>query len=114
MKRREFPAKVKMAAFERADGRCEGCSAKLVPGKYQYDHAIPDATGGEPTLSNCVVLCSNCHGSKTATMDAPRIAKTRRQSQKHVGARPKPRQTIPGSRASGWKHKINGQWERRT
>lgn len=89
--RREFPAKVKVAAFERAGGRCEECTARLVPGNVQYDHRLPDAIGGEPTLENCVALCRACHGAKTSGEDVPRIAKKNRQHAKHVGAKPKGR-----------------------
>ena len=35
MSREEFPAKVKVAAFDRANGRCEVCGARLYVGKYQ-------------------------------------------------------------------------------
>ena len=43
MSRREFPAKVKLAAFKRAADRCERCAAPLLPGRFDYDHVIPDA-----------------------------------------------------------------------
>lgn len=87
--RREFPTKIRVAAFERAVGRCETCTGELYTGKFHYDHRIPDALGGEPTLENCVVLCVNCHRGKTAADDIPRIAKTYRIRQKHLNARAK-------------------------
>lgn len=51
MSRREFSKRVMRDAFLRAGGRCEGdgCGARLTPGKFAYDHIIPDALGGEPT-----------------------------------------------------------------
>lgn len=78
--RREFPKQVKRDAFVRANGHCEGkkCGAFLTLGKYHYDHEIPDALGGEPTLENCVVLCIACHREKTSRSDVPAIAKTKR------------------------------------
>ncbi len=89
-KRSEFSPKTKAAAFDRSAGRCERCTAKLYVGKFQFDHVIPDALGGEPVLSNCEVLCTNCHGAKTAKEDVPRIAKAVRINRKHIGAtRPK-------------------------
>lgn len=94
-KRREFPAKVKVAAFERAGGRCEECTARLGPGNVEYDHHIPDGLGGEPVLDNCVVLCRTCHRSKTSTQDVPRISKMKRQRAKHVGARVKRKYNWP-------------------
>lgn len=99
MTRREFPAKVKVAAFKRADDRCDECSAPLMPGRFHYDHIIPDALGGEPTLENCAVLCRSCHGAKTAQEDVPRIAKAKRVAAKHIGARPKTR--MPYRRFNG-------------
>ena len=112
MKRREFPAKVRVAAFERARGHCDSCAAPLFPGKFHYDHVIPDALGGEPTLENCEVLCAACHAEKTASCDVPRIAKAKRQQRKNIGAH-KPKHVIPGSKASGWKKKLDGTTERR-
>jgi 5-methylcytosine-specific restriction enzyme A len=106
-RRREFPKKVKLAAFERASGRCEGdgCGARLTPGKFAYDHVLPDALGGEPTLDNCAVLCTACHAEKTGKGDVPRIRKADRQRNKHLGIRgPKQRFGIPGL-----KKKIDGR-----
>jgi 5-methylcytosine-specific restriction enzyme A len=104
--RREFPAKVKVAAFQRAGGRCESCTAPLFPGKFAYDHIVPDALGGEPVLENCKVLCGACHGGKTAKQDVPAIAKADRQRARHLGAKPKPPR-------SAWKRKVNGETVRR-
>lgn len=110
--RREFPAKVRAAAFDRSGGHCEKCTAFLYTGKFAYDHIIADSIGGEPTLSNCAVLCDNCHDEKTAKLDTPRAAKTKRQHSKHIGARPRSR--MPGSRASGLKKRMDGTVERRS
>lgn len=92
MTRREFPKQVKRDAFLRANGKCEGwtaagnlCEARLTIGKYHYDHVIPDAHGGEPTLDNCAVLCIACHKDKTTTKDVPAIAKTKRIRDRHNG-----------------------------
>lgn len=85
MNRREFPPKVKVAAFERAGSFCEGCTGRLYPGKFDYDHIQPAAFGGEPTLENCKVLCVACHSEKTGTQDIPAIAKSNRVRRRHVG-----------------------------
>jgi 5-methylcytosine-specific restriction protein A len=110
--RREFPAKVKVAAFERAKGQCEGCTARLYPGRYHYDHRIPDALGGEPTLDNCEVLCLACHGRKTAGTDQPAIAKVRHVRAKHLGAYRSAR-PMDGSKASRWRKRMDGTVEAR-
>ena len=86
--RREFPPKIKLAAWERSAGNCEVCYARII-GRAEYDHILPDALGGEPTLENCRVCCSKCHRLKTSTEDVPRIAKTKRTKRKAIGAWPK-------------------------
>jgi 5-methylcytosine-specific restriction protein A len=101
--RQEFSEKVKVAAFERAKGRCERCTALLAgSNRPQYDHAIPDAVDGPPTLANCLVLCRNCHGRKTSEKDVPEIAKTKRIRAKHANATGKLRRGF-----RGWK-KMDG------
>lgn len=92
MSRQEFTAKIKVAAFERACGRCENCGVKLGPAVgVAYDHRVPDAVGGPPTLENCTVLCRNCHGAKTSKQDVPAIAKTKRVRNSHINATDKRR-----------------------
>jgi 5-methylcytosine-specific restriction protein A len=109
----EFSRKVMVAAFQRAGTRCEKCATVLRPGKFQYDHIIPQELGGESTLENCQVLCSACHDAKTFKQDIPAIAKSNRVRAKHLGAvKPKGR-PIPGSKASGWRKKLDGTVERR-
>lgn len=84
--RKEFPAKIKVLAFKRAGGRCEGCGAFLVAGKSAFDHDNPDGLTGEPTLENCRVLCLACHGVKTG-QDITNIAKAKRRERRHMGIR---------------------------
>lgn len=91
--RREFSKQVRRDAFMRAAGQCEGqpygerCCIKLMRGRFHYDHDIPDALGGEPVLSNCVVLCIACHKDKTSNKDVPAIAKTKRIQDREKGIR---------------------------
>lgn len=98
--RSEFSAKVKVAAFDRAGGHCEKCTAPLRPGKYDYDHIIPDALGGSALLDNCAVLCRSCHSGKTCGRDIPVIAKSRRIQRRHRGIQGR-------SKFRGWR-KMNG------
>ena len=94
--RREFSARVKLQAFELANGQCTRCTAKLYPGKIRYNHRIPDYMGGENTLANCEVLCVNCDHPQTYGKDIPTIAKTKRIIKKHAGI--KKRRSITGWR----------------
>jgi len=108
--RREFSRKVKAAAFLRSKGNCEGCGARLMPGKFIYDHRLPDALGGYPTLENCVVQCKACDAPKTAE-DIGRIRKADRQFARHIGATRATSRPIPGSKASGIRKRFNGTVE---
>jgi 5-methylcytosine-specific restriction protein A len=101
MSRTEFSAKVKVAAFERAKGLCEICTRKLYTGDINYDHRIPDQSGGDASLDNCQVLCRACHGTKTSKSDIPSIAKGRRIRRRNAGIR-KP------SSFRGWR-KLSGE-----
>lgn len=98
--RQEFPAKVKIAAFERANGRCERCTAKVGVGNVEYDHGIPCGLGGAASDANCIVLCKTCHRSKTSKDDVPRIAKAKRQQRYAAGIK-KPRTITRWKRFGG-------------
>lgn len=87
--RLEFSAKTKLAAFQRANGHCEQCTARLAPGNVEYDHRIACELGGDNSPENCVVLCKTCHRAKTRG-DAGAIAKAKRRERKAAGIR-KPR-----------------------
>lgn len=104
--RREFPKQVKRQAFDRAEGKCELCGVRLTFGKYAYDHIIPDGLGGEPVLDNCQVACNVCHGEKTGKQDIPRIAKTKRISDREKGIKKPSR--FPGAKNSKFKIKVGG------
>lgn len=120
--RAEFSKAVRRAALERSGGMCEAsglwyglpegkrCFASLAHG-VQFDHAIADAIGGAATLENCVCACLPCHLFKTRTRDIPLAAKTVRQRDKNNGI--KRRSTMPGSRDSAFKKKMDGTVERR-
>lgn len=105
--RREFPAKVKVAAFQRANGHCERCTARLYPGKFRYNHRIPDALDGEPTLDNCELLCLACDTPQTYGKDIPAIAKAKRRERKYIGV--KRQSKFSCSRDSKFKKKISGE-----
>jgi 5-methylcytosine-specific restriction enzyme A len=109
--RREFSAKTKVQAFERAGGKCENCGRKLYPGDINYDHRIPDGCGGEPTLDNCNVQCKSCHAVKTKS-DRRDIARVARIVRRHIGAEHRGR-PMPGSKRSGLRKRMDGTVERR-
>ncbi|KNY36048.1 HNH endonuclease [Agrobacterium sp. SUL3] len=95
MARTEFTRKTKQEALQRSGLRCEAagtrygfeegqrCNCSLSLG-VQYDHAVPDALGGDNSLENCLAICVQCHRFKTKN-DVKQIAKSNRQRDKASG-----------------------------
>lgn len=110
--RQEFTSKTKLAAWDRCKGRCERCTAKVL-GTPEYDHIVPAAVGGSNDLDNCAVLCRTCHGLKTHRTDVPEIAKTKRIKAKRAGATKSQSRPLAGTKASGWRKRMDGSVERR-
>ena len=81
----EFTAKTKDSAAIRANGKCEICGLP-VKGRGHFDHILPVALGGKPTLENCQFVCEPCHTAKTSKEDLPRIRKADRQRRSDNGA----------------------------
>lgn len=97
IRRREFPQKVRKAAFARCckNGtlpgipQCENCGSVLRSGNIEYEHLDADGLGGEPTLENCGVWCAvPCSSRKTHTQDNPRMAKADAVLKANYGLRP--------------------------
>ncbi len=121
--RRNFPASTKRAAYERSQGTCEChrlphwphpvCRAPLGQGNTFYEHIDPDAVGGNSDLANCAVLSKTCWRLKTAILDLPLIAKANRVRDRARAIKPIRSRPLPGTFRSGWKHFMDGGWERR-
>jgi len=89
--RMNFPGRVREAALERAQARCEHvdtegnrCPCALHPGHYEFAHIVADRMGGRPTLDNCAVWCTPCHRAAYAA-DAAKIARQRRLEKRERG-----------------------------
>jgi 5-methylcytosine-specific restriction endonuclease McrA len=65
--------------FERDKGRCAFCTLDTVAAgvRWEADHVIPLALGGEDTLENHRTLCEGCH--KAATKRLARFRKHNRR-----------------------------------
>jgi len=111
MSRAEFTKATKLAAFKRANGHCEVCTGKLFAGHFDYHHDKECAFDGSNDLSNCVVACDNCH-SKITKRRASVIAKSNRVRAAHLGIK-RTGKPLPGTRASGWRRRMDGTVERR-
>lgn len=68
-----FSEETVIKAFARASGKCESCGKQLVfenrgrdsgRGAWETHHRIKISSGGSDALSNCKILCWDCH-SKT-------------------------------------------------
>ena len=114
IRRHVFSTSFRLNLFLKRKGTCTSCSQKIDAGKaWDIDHILPLALGGTNEPENLQILCKPCHQSKTSQSDIPRIAKTKRVKAYHLGARSPSSRTIPGSRRSPWKRKLDGSVVRR-
>lgn len=113
MTRRTWTPRRKLAVFDAHSGRCHLCHGKIdgTRESWELEHIIPLAMGGADDETNVAPAHVACHRAKT-TKDAGQIAKANRVRAKHNGAA-RPKSTLPGSKASGWKRKISGETVRR-
>lgn len=86
-KRIEFSAKVRDQASQRAGDKCQRCGLPFGGKARHFDHILPAALGGKAELSNCQVLCVQCHTEKTSKEDVPRVRKADRQRRRDNGAK---------------------------
>lgn len=108
-KRKRITSKMRIEVFERHKGVCHLCSMKVVAGaEWDLSHLIPLAAGGADDESNWLVAHRSCHRVHTATVDIPLVAKVARIRAKHIGAKARSKNPLPGSRASGFKRKMDG------
>lgn len=108
-----IPPRVRLRVFERYGGTCQLTGRKIMPGdKWDLDHVKPLAMGGEHRESNLQPVLKSAHIEKTKH-DVAELAKARRLAAKHAGIEKRKGKPMPGSKASGWKRKITGEWVRR-
>jgi len=92
---------------------CHCCGVRFDPGRTRWraDHIRRHAEGGEETVENLLPIRESCDRAKAAK-DTTEVAKGKRWKAKHFGTR-SPRKPMPGSRASGWRKRMDGRVERR-
>lgn len=105
------PPRVKLRIYHRADGKCAECGLKVLPAEYDHIKRLRD--GGENRERNIQLLCRPCHAAKSAA-EKTEGAKVDRITAKHIGATRRSSRPVAGSRASGWKKRMDGTAERRT
>ena len=109
-----IPPRVQWRIFRAHEGKCACCGRMIGPGeRWQLDHIIALANGGAHRESNLQPLLFMHHLLKTR-QDVAIKARNYRKALKHVGIKAK-RFTRPliGTRASGWKRKMDGTIEKR-
>ncbi|TBW33584.1 HNH endonuclease [Siculibacillus lacustris] len=107
-----IPARVRVRLFEAAKGLCQSCGVRIRPGNGpEYDHRLALILGGENREGNIDVLCRACHSEKSKA-DVAAKSKTARIRAKHLGVKTSSR-PMPGSKASGFRKRMDGRVERR-
>ena len=116
-KRKSLSTTERIRLFKLHKGVCHICKLKIdgTRDKWEIEHIIPVGIKGEEaeTDQNRQPAHAKCHKTKTA-QDKKDIAQCKHREAYHIGAKRPSRNPIPGSKASGWKHKMNGTWEKRT
>ena len=106
----------KARLFLERGGLCHCCGRKLGPAdKWTDEHIIALENGGTNAWENRGICCSWCFKPKNAADDKI-AAKTRAVATKHVvpkSERKTKGRPLAGTKASGWKKKINGETVRR-
>jgi 5-methylcytosine-specific restriction endonuclease McrA len=108
----QVPPHVRLRIFDREGGRCHLSGRKIMPGDlWDLDHKIALINGGEHRESNLFPALRDKHRQKTAE-DVAEKAATARVRSKHLGIK-KPRNPMPGSKASPYRKRMDGTVERR-
>ena len=104
-----IPLRVRVRVFLKYDGICQcGCSRRVGVGEiWQLDHRKSLSNGGEHRESNLQPLLISHHKAKTRRDVAEKSLIARKRA-KHIGAKPKSRNPIPGSKGSGFRRKMDG------
>ena len=107
------PKRVRLRVWERCKGRCSLCGRVIRAGEtWTLEHLLAIINGGENREANLGLTCENCLPGKNAA-DVATKSKTAQVKAKHLGIHKPKGRPMPGTKASGWKHKLSGQWERR-
>ena len=59
-----FTQEIKDTVWKKRQGYCQKCK-DYISGVPHYDHKRPVKYGGDNKISNCQLLCANCHALKT-------------------------------------------------
>lgn len=106
------PPRVRVRVFEAHDGICYLSGRKITAAdKWEIEHMQALSLGGLNVESNLAPALVEPHKKKTA-IDRKIKKKNDSVRKRHLGLK-KPRSTIPGSKGSKWKRKLDGTVVRR-
>ena len=113
--RKHISTRERVRLFLLHGGICHICDGKIdaTRERWEVSHDIPLELGGADDDENRKLAHEACHRQRTATVDAPAIAKSRRRQAAHIGAKAPSRHPLPGGRQSAWKKKLDGTVVRR-
>lgn len=87
MTRKRLSTTARLNLFLKHDGRCHICELRIHPGeRWEVEHVIPIAQGGEDGGDNLAPAHVECHAGKTK-QDATDTARAKRRQAAHVGAK---------------------------
>lgn len=108
----KVPPRVRLRIFNAHDGICHLTGRKIAAGeKWELEHVKALILGGQHRESNLAPALVEAHKRKTA-MEMAVKAKIDRVAKKHLGIK-KTSNPMPGSKASGFRRRMNGTVERR-
>lgn len=113
-KRLKLSKQQRLELFLRHEGRCYLCGLTIRSGEaWDVEHIVAVGLGGGNDLENLrpAHADAKCHKAKTK-VDVGMMRKADRIKAKHLGAS-RPKGSIPGSKKSGWKRKMDGTVVRR-
>ena len=100
--------------FKRYGGRCQcGCDRLIRPGEaWDAEDTIAIINGGQRRESNLKPWLKEHHPKKTK-LDVAEKSRVYRKAANHIGVKLRKGRPFPGSKASGWKKKVDGSVVRR-
>lgn len=108
------PPRVRDRVFQAKGGKCHKCGRPINPHKpWTCEHVIAIINGGANREKNLDCTCEFCLPEKNAA-DVAEKSKTYAMRSKHLGIKPRQSRPLPGTRASGWRRRMNGTVERWT
>jgi 5-methylcytosine-specific restriction protein A len=112
--RHRWTAKQRAEIFRDNDGICHLCTRKIAPGEvWHVEHPKARGLGGSDKQKDVKPAHEDCHKPKTKA-DRAIMTKADRQAKAYHGLKAKRSRPMPGSKASGFRKRMDGTVERRT